>query len=127
SFKFTATRRAQQRGCDGYYRHETCGRVHLCCSLTGVENFFVSPRLDKTCGDGAALPPIPNSEELNLLAGLDLGRDQPNFIYYLRAAGNIDHLRHILELNIRIALYEHYPFRARLEDISKPRLQIFHG
>jgi hypothetical protein len=40
SLQFVATRRAQQRGCDGYYRHESCGPIHLCCSLIGVEKIF---------------------------------------------------------------------------------------
>src|SRR5690349_2151783 len=77
----------------------------------------------------AALPPSPTLRSFltSLLSGFNLGRDQSHSVHYLCATGNVDHLGHVLELDVRVALDEHHALGTRLEDVSQPRLQITPG
>ena len=73
---------------------------------------------------GAGKRACPATRSQKLLLALNLGREQPNFVYDLGAMGNIDYLGDILELDTIITFYEHHSLGAGLKDVRKLVAQI---
>src|SRR5712692_1253150 len=69
---------------------------------------------------------VPGAGEGLLLAGFDLGRNQPNLIY-IGGVHDVNGACHLLERHFLVALDKRYALGAGLEDLGEPRFKCIPG